>query len=49
MILKGDECFFMAVLSYMDIIDVATREIYWNFHVFTVHKCLFSANVEFFL
>ena len=33
----------------MDIIDVATREIYWNFRVFTVHKFLFSANVEFFL
>lgn len=33
----------------MDESDVATREFYRNFHVLTVHKFLFSANIEFVL
>lgn len=33
----------------MDESDVAIREFYRNFHVLTVHKFLFSANIEFVL
>lgn len=33
----------------MDESDVATREFYRNFHVLTVPKFLFSANIEFVL